>query len=298
MRGRVFTVDLRAVYTADAAGTAGAIVEALLAVSPEFAEVWRRTTSEWCRPSEADPERAGRAVGTELPDADRSGSVTGAAGLHRSTRQRVLREAAAPVRCQCLSPAKIAFSGRVDGHGRDHGCLTALKLHNVRSLRGGRPSPALISKCGAGRLSTGQDPGRERPLRLEIRSWWRTNDPGAGRRTGARIGLTSSGGGRPRSSAACWASCTFADPTAGEADARRETRRSRAPPRCSGRFSAMNGHAPWFAGSSCTQTTSARPGSASQLGLQLVGRQRVELLDPHDRDVGAAVALAARGGRS
>lgn len=41
LRGRVFTVDLRAVYTADPTGTAGEIVEALLAVSPEFAEVWR-----------------------------------------------------------------------------------------------------------------------------------------------------------------------------------------------------------------------------------------------------------------
>ena len=41
-RGRVFTVDLRAQYTADPTGTAGEIVEALLAASPEFAEVWRR----------------------------------------------------------------------------------------------------------------------------------------------------------------------------------------------------------------------------------------------------------------
>jgi transcriptional regulator with XRE-family HTH domain len=42
IRGRVFTVDIRAAYTADPAGTAGEIVEALLAVSPEFAEVWKR----------------------------------------------------------------------------------------------------------------------------------------------------------------------------------------------------------------------------------------------------------------
>ncbi|MEU4691919.1 helix-turn-helix transcriptional regulator [Actinoplanes sp. NPDC023714] len=42
VRGRVFTVELRAAYTADPAGTAGEIVDALLAVSPEFAEVWRR----------------------------------------------------------------------------------------------------------------------------------------------------------------------------------------------------------------------------------------------------------------
>ena len=40
-RGRVFTVDIRAAYTADPSGTAGEIVEALLAVSPAFAEVWR-----------------------------------------------------------------------------------------------------------------------------------------------------------------------------------------------------------------------------------------------------------------
>ena len=42
LRGRVFTVNIRAAYTADPTGTAGEIVDALLAVSPEFAEVWRR----------------------------------------------------------------------------------------------------------------------------------------------------------------------------------------------------------------------------------------------------------------
>ena len=41
LRGRVFTVDIRAAYTADPTGTAGEIIEALLAVSPEFAEFWR-----------------------------------------------------------------------------------------------------------------------------------------------------------------------------------------------------------------------------------------------------------------
>jgi transcriptional regulator with XRE-family HTH domain len=41
LRGRVFTAEIRAAYTADPAGIAGEIVEALLAVSPEFAEVWR-----------------------------------------------------------------------------------------------------------------------------------------------------------------------------------------------------------------------------------------------------------------
>ncbi|WP_432938099.1 helix-turn-helix transcriptional regulator [Kribbella sp. CA-253562] len=42
LRARVFVVDLRAAYTTDPAGTAGEIVDGLLAVSPEFAEVWRR----------------------------------------------------------------------------------------------------------------------------------------------------------------------------------------------------------------------------------------------------------------
>ncbi|WP_405092265.1 helix-turn-helix domain-containing protein [Micromonospora sp. NBC_01392] len=42
IRGRVFIVDIRAAYTADPTGTAGEIVEALLSVSPAFAEVWRR----------------------------------------------------------------------------------------------------------------------------------------------------------------------------------------------------------------------------------------------------------------
>jgi transcriptional regulator with XRE-family HTH domain len=41
-RGRVFTADLRAEYTADPHGTPRDIVTALLAASPEFAEVWRR----------------------------------------------------------------------------------------------------------------------------------------------------------------------------------------------------------------------------------------------------------------
>ena len=41
-RGRVFTADLRAEYTADPHGTPGELVAALLAASPEFAEVWRR----------------------------------------------------------------------------------------------------------------------------------------------------------------------------------------------------------------------------------------------------------------
>jgi transcriptional regulator with XRE-family HTH domain len=40
LRGRVFTVDLRAAYTADPGGRAGEIVAALLEVSPEFAAVW------------------------------------------------------------------------------------------------------------------------------------------------------------------------------------------------------------------------------------------------------------------
>jgi transcriptional regulator with XRE-family HTH domain len=39
-RGRVFTADLRAEYSADPHGVPGEIVAALLAASPEFAEVW------------------------------------------------------------------------------------------------------------------------------------------------------------------------------------------------------------------------------------------------------------------
>jgi hypothetical protein len=42
IRGRVFTAEIRAAYTADPEGRAGEIVEALLAASPEFAEIWRR----------------------------------------------------------------------------------------------------------------------------------------------------------------------------------------------------------------------------------------------------------------
>jgi transcriptional regulator with XRE-family HTH domain len=41
-RGRVFTAEIRAAYTADPEGRAGEIVEVLLAASPEFAEIWRR----------------------------------------------------------------------------------------------------------------------------------------------------------------------------------------------------------------------------------------------------------------
>ncbi|MGW2640946.1 helix-turn-helix transcriptional regulator [Streptomyces sp. NPDC001348] len=42
LRGRVFTVEIRVAYTADPEGRAGEIVAALLEVSPEFGEVWRR----------------------------------------------------------------------------------------------------------------------------------------------------------------------------------------------------------------------------------------------------------------
>ncbi len=41
VRGRVFTAEIRAAYTAEPEGKAGEIVEALLEISPEFAEVWR-----------------------------------------------------------------------------------------------------------------------------------------------------------------------------------------------------------------------------------------------------------------
>jgi transcriptional regulator with XRE-family HTH domain len=42
LRGRVFTVDIRAAFTAEPTGRAGEIVTALLEISPEFAELWRR----------------------------------------------------------------------------------------------------------------------------------------------------------------------------------------------------------------------------------------------------------------
>ena len=57
---------------------------------------------------------------------------------------------------------------------------------------------------------------------------------------------------------ACSTSCTFDDPGAGAAMRRRDTRVSRAIR--SGSFSGSsrpkNGHAPWFAGYSCTHRTS------------------------------------------
>jgi hypothetical protein len=41
VRGRVFTAEFRAAYTAEPEGRAGEIVAALLEISPEFAEIWR-----------------------------------------------------------------------------------------------------------------------------------------------------------------------------------------------------------------------------------------------------------------
>ena len=58
----------------------------------------------------------------------------------------------------------------------------------------------------------------------------------------------------------------------------------------------MNGHAPWFAGSSCTQTTCAS-GKRASSAAQLLGGQRVELLDRQDRDV-VAVLLRRAAARS
>ncbi|MER6441566.1 helix-turn-helix transcriptional regulator [Streptomyces sp. NPDC001185] len=42
LRGRVFTAEIRAAYTANPRGRAGEIVAALLEASPEFGEIWRR----------------------------------------------------------------------------------------------------------------------------------------------------------------------------------------------------------------------------------------------------------------
>ena len=48
----------------------------------------------------------------------------------------------------------------------------------------------------------------------------------------------------------------------------------------------MNCQAPMFIGSSCTHTHVVRVRVALERLADLLGRQRVELLDPHDRDVG------------
>ena len=54
----------------------------------------------------------------------------------------------------------------------------------------------------------------------------------------------------------CHAACTLAEPTAGAELAGWDTRRS-GRPSTSGSLSAIQGQAPWFAGSSCTQISSA-----------------------------------------
>jgi 3-hydroxyisobutyrate dehydrogenase len=55
----------------------------------------------------------------------------------------------------------------------------------------------------------------------------------------------------------CSRSCFLCEPAAGEAEAGREMQLSPRPPSRAGRLSAMNGHGPWLAGSSCTHTSSA-----------------------------------------
>ena len=97
-------------------------------------------------------------------------------------------------------------------------------------------------------------------------------------------------GAQPSASVTTWccsASCTLCEPTAGEAEARRETTRSARPRSSAGRCSAMNGHAPWFCGL-FLHPDQLGVRVAVELGPDLVGRQRVELLDPHDRDVVAS----------
>ena len=52
----------------------------------------------------------------------------------------------------------------------------------------------------------------------------------------------------------------------------------------------MNGQAPWFAGSSWTQTMSSTDGYAETAAAICSTGQRVELLDPDDRGVGDLAA--------
>jgi transcriptional regulator with XRE-family HTH domain len=49
LRGRVGTADIRAAYAAEPEGRAGEIVAALLAISPEFAALWRRPEGDVTR---------------------------------------------------------------------------------------------------------------------------------------------------------------------------------------------------------------------------------------------------------
>ena len=79
---------------------------------------------------------------------------------------------------------------------------------------------------------------------------------GSGYHRGTRGPALDQSANASATSCRCSTSCTFAEPTAGLAEALRLTRRSVRPPRCSGRLTAMNCQAPMFIGSSCTQTTS------------------------------------------
>src|SRR5262245_4304035 len=73
-------------------------------------------------------------------------------------------------------------------------------------------------------------------------------------RGGIRAAVYARRGRAASTTDACSASCSLAEPTAGAAAAGREIRRTGIPSRCSSRFSVMKVHAPWLAGSSCTQT--------------------------------------------
>ncbi|MGX1369324.1 transcriptional regulator with XRE-family HTH domain [Streptomyces canus] len=100
-RGRVFTSEIRAAYTADPRGTAGEIVDALLAVSPEFAEVWRLHEVDVTHHDDLKrylhPELGELELYCPAPGRPRPGP--GTAGLLRHARHPQPRETAPPVRC-------------------------------------------------------------------------------------------------------------------------------------------------------------------------------------------------------
>ena len=56
----------------------------------------------------------------------------------------------------------------------------------------------------------------------------------------------------------------------------------------------MNGHAPWLAGSSCTQRSSSTFVETAELFAHLLRRERVKPLDRDDRELAVLSGLAPR----
>ena len=92
---RLFAADLRTAYSREGANSrAVELVDALLAASPEFAQLWRAHEIGLVRHGpQADPTPGGRRAGAALPGAVGLGPVAGAAGVHRRPRQRELPKA-------------------------------------------------------------------------------------------------------------------------------------------------------------------------------------------------------------